>query len=206
MKTPAWIRNLDIFFLVISIILLILILFCPLIFILFSPPYNRIFASIILPVILVIFLWILYTHPFGAGFLPTEKKKIPKILEIAEIKKGDIVYDLGCGDARLVIEAAKYCQRAIGIEMDPLRYLISLLRVKISGLKNVQIRYGNFFNQDIRDADVVILFLSQGTNDRLRKKLEKLKRGTRIISHYYKFSGWETKAEDKKLKIYLYII
>lgn len=158
---------------------------------------------------LLIFLflfWVLYTHFFGAQFQPTARRKMARMLEYAALNKNDIAYDLGCGEARLVIAAARKCKKAIGIEIDPLRFLISLLKIKMLGLKNAKIIFGNLFKKDFRDASVVFLFLWQKANDRLQAKLAKLKKGTRIVSHYWVFKGWKPVKHDRKLRIYLYII
>ena len=158
---------------------------------------------------LLIFLfifWLFYSGFFGAEYCPTTKRKMKKMLEFAALRKKDISYDLGCGDGRLVIAAARKCKRAVGIEIDFFRFLFSFLKVKILGLKNARIIFGNFFRQDFKDANVVFLFLRQKANDRLQARLSKLKKGTRIVSHYWIFHGWKPVKQDRKLKIYLYVV
>lgn len=165
---------------------------------------SVIFASLL---VFFFFLWFSYTHFLGAQFYPTTRRKMQRMLEYANLKKSDIVYDLGCGDGRLVIAAAKRCREARGIEIDPLRFLLSWIKTKILGLKNAKIIFGDLFRQNLRDADVVFLFLWQTTNDRLRGKFEKeLKKGTRIVSHYWIFHGWNPVKKDDKLRIYLYVV
>ena len=155
--------------------------------------------------IFLFLLWFFYSRFFGAEFYPTTSKKMAKMLEYAVLKKKDAVYDLGCGDARLVISAARKCKKAVGVEIDPLRFFVSFLKVKFLGLRNARIIFGDLFRQDFNDADVVFLFLRQKANDKLQKKLAKLKKGTRIISHFWIFHGWKPVRQDKKLKVYLYI-
>lgn len=128
------------------------------------------------------------------------------MLEMAKVNNKDVVYDLGCGDARIIIASAKRCKKAVGIEIDPIRYLISSIKIKLLKIKNAQIIFGNLFNQNLKNADVVFLFLRQWSNDKLKKKLAKLKNGTRIVSHYWIFHGWKPIEEDKKLKLYFYVI
>lgn len=162
------------------------------------------FASLL---IFFFLLWFFYTGFLGAEFYPTTRRKMQKMLEYSSLKKTDIVYDLGCGDGRLVVAASRKCKEAVGIEIDPLRFLISWAKIKLLRLKNAKIIFGDLFRQDLKDADVVFLFLRQKTNDRLRKKFEKeLKKGTRIVSHYWIFHGWKPVKQDKKLRIYLYVI
>lgn len=160
--------------------------------------------SIILFLILLL-LWLAYTYLFGAEYFPTGNKKIEKMLKMAKVTRKDIVYDLGCGTGNLVLEASKVCKKAIGIEIDPIRYAIAKLNILIHRRKNAKIIFGNFFNKDISDADVILLFLRQKSNNQLKEKLKKIK-DLRIVSHYWKFSGWKPVKQDKKLKLYLYKI
>jgi precorrin-6B methylase 2 len=162
---------------------------------------------LILPLIAIISIF--WPFIIGAGWSPTSKRVVREMLEIAEVGSGDIVYDLGSGDGRIVIEAARvYHARAVGIEADPFRILWSQLTVVIFNLrKRVRIVWGNFFHQDISEATVVTLFLWQETNQRLKPKLqEELKPGTRVVSYYWNFEGWTPVQEDKKERVYLYIM
>lgn len=151
-------------------------------------------------------LWFFYSNFLGAEFYPTTRRKMKKMMEYAALRKNDVAYDLGCGDGRLVIAAARKCKKAVGIEIDPLRFFISFLKVKMLGLKNAKIVFGDLFKQNIKDADVVFLFLRQGANDRLQEKLAKLRKGTRIVSHYWIFKEWKAVKQDKKLRIYFYVV
>ena len=157
-------------------------------------------------VIFLFLFWLFYSGFFGAEFYPTTSKKMKKMLEFAALRKRDVAYDLGCGDGRLVVSAAGKCKKAVGVEIDFFRFLFSFLKVKILGLKNARIIFGNFFRQDFKDANVVFLFLRQKANDRLQARLSKLKKGTRIVSHYWIFHGWKPVKQDRKLKIYLYVV
>ncbi|MBI5148666.1 50S ribosomal protein L11 methyltransferase [Candidatus Pacearchaeota archaeon] len=157
-------------------------------------------------VLFLFLLWFYYSKLFGAEYFPTGKKKIKKMLEMAKVSKNDIVYDLGCGTGKMIIEASKRCKRATGIEIDPLRFAIAKVNAFLSRRKNVKILYGNFFHRNIDDANVILLFLRAKANDRLRKKLKKLKKRTRIVSHFWKFTGWKPVKVDKKLTLYYYRI
>ena len=164
---------------------------------------------VILGILIIFFflLWLSYTRILGAEFYPTTRRKMEKMLEFATLKKTDVVYDLGCGDGRLVIAAARRCRKAIGIEIDPIRYFISNLKIKFLGLKSAKIVIGNLFNRNLKDADVVFLFLNQKSNNKLQEKFNReLKKGTRIVSHYWIFKGWKAVMKDEKLRIYLYVI
>lgn len=156
-----------------------------------------------------LFVWIFWAVFIGAGWEPTSKRVIGKMLDMAEANSEDVVYDLGSGDGRIVIEAAKkYNSRAVGIEADPIRVLWSFIMVRFSKLHDkVKIKWGNLFNQDISSASIVTLFLWNSSNQKLKPKLlNELKPGTRVVSYVWMFNGWVPAKEDKKDRIYLYII
>jgi len=120
-----------------------------------------------------------------AIFIPLPMKTVEKILELAEIKKKDILYDLGSGDGRIVIMAAKrYGIKAVGIEKNIFLYFLSKIKVKINGVEDkVKIIHGDLFKQKISEASIVTIYLTQKLNDKLEPKLKReLKRGTKIIS------------------------
>jgi predicted RNA methylase len=131
------------------------------------------------------------------------------MLQMAEVKPGELVYDLGCGDGRVLVTAAgTFGARAVGVEVDVSRYLWSVFAVTLNGLwKRVRIIRQDMFSVDLRDADVVFAFLLQDTNERLKDKLRKeLRPGTRIISNTFTFSGFPLVAVDEELHLYLYKI
>jgi len=131
------------------------------------------------------------------------------MLDMAEVGTEDIVYDLGSGDGRIVINAVKkYNAKAVGLEADPSRVFWSRLVITLSGIGNrAKIVWGNFFNQNISEATVVTLFLSDTANQKLKSKfLEELKPGTRIVSYVWKFRGWKPVKADETEEIYLYVI
>jgi precorrin-6B methylase 2 len=145
----------------------------------------------------------------GAAWTPTSRMVVRRMLEMAEVDCRDIVYDLGSGDGRIVIEATKRHQaKAVGIEADPLRVFWSRLMIIVLGVHHlVKIVWGNIFHQDISEATVVTLFLLQKTNQKLKPKLQQeLKPGTRIVSYWWDFSGWVPTQVDKKERIYMYVM
>lgn len=136
---------------------------------------------------------LLWTWKLGAAWDPTPMKVINKILEYLEPKETDVVYDLGCGDGRFIIEAAKkYKCKAVGIEIDPIRYFITKLRVKLLGLGNrVKIVWGNFFDYPLNDATIVFCFLTEEANRKLEIKFSKeLSYGTIIVSYVWRMNGF----------------
>jgi len=130
----------------------------------------------------------------GAPFVPTPFKVLYRMIELADIKPGEKVYDLGCGDGRLVIEAnRKYEARAVGIEISPLAYVLARLRAVASGA-DVTLILGNFMNYDISDADVVFCYLLEGPMQKLQDKFRTLKKDCRIVCHQFEIPDWEPRA------------
>lgn len=121
----------------------------------------------------------------------------------------DVVYDLGSGDGRIVVEAAKtYHARAVGVEADPLRVLFSRLAIALRHLNGqAKVVWGNFFHVDLSEATIVTLFLSQDTNRRLMPKLmAELRPGTRVVSHVWTFEGWTPSSRDAEAELSLYVV
>lgn len=138
----------------------------------------------------------------------TSDEKIRQALELANVTKKDTVYDLGCGDGRVLILAAKeFNARGIGIEIDPLRFLISSMLLRSSGVSDkVQIKRKNFFDEDLSKATVVFLYLVPKALTKLRPKLLKeLKKGSRIVTIRYE-ANLNKISENKTLGIKLYKI
>ena len=137
-----------------------------------------------------------------APFLATPMEVVEKMLEIAQITKDDIVYDLGCGDGRIVISAAKlYGARGVGIDFNPKRIEESLERAQKEGVEHlVTFRIGDVLKADFSEATVVSTYLLTRSNARLRPLFEKqLKSGTRVVTHNYRVPGWEDKEIDSQM-------
>jgi SAM-dependent methyltransferase len=148
---------------------------------------------------------IVWTYFRGAPWVPTSMKMVHKMLKLAEVGPDDIVYDLGCGDGRTIITAARrYGARAVGIEIDPLRYIWCQVLVTIMGLRGrVRIIYGDFFTQDLTEATVIICYLLRDTNIKLEWKLKKeLHPGTNVVSNTFLFPGVKMVRQDGKARLY----
>jgi len=131
-----------------------------------------------------------------APFVPTPMIVVDKMLELGGIDKDDILYDLGCGDGRIVITAAKrFGTRGVGIDIDPQRIEESIRSAKEAGVEQlVEFRLQDVMKADIREATAVSLYLLPESNALLRPLLEaQLKPGTPVISHNYSIPGWEEK-------------
>lgn len=154
-------------------------------------------------------LSVIWPMAIGSAWEPTSMRIVRLMLEIAEVGPADIVYDLGSGDGRILVEAARRRQaRAVGIEADPFRVLWSRLMIALLDLRNrARIVWGNFFRQSISEATVVTLFLTQRTNQRLKAKLQQeLKPGTRVVSHVWTFDGWLPSKVDTEAEVYMYVM
>lgn len=159
--------------------------------------------------LVLIFLWIVWTWVIGAIFVPTPMDTVEKILKIADVNQKDTLIDLGSGDGRIILEAAKvFKARSIGIEADPLRVLWSRSRIRSYHLQDkVEVVWGNFFKTDLSKATVVTVYQGQEINYKLKTKFEKeLKPETRIVSYSFTFSGWEPIKKDPDSDVYLYKI
>jgi tRNA G37 N-methylase Trm5 len=126
-------------------------------------------------------------------YVPTPLAVVEAMLNVAGVKAGDVVYDLGCGDGRIVVEAAKRGASGIGIDIDPHRVAEANENVKRNGVGDrVKILNQDLFATDISDATVVTLYLLPSLNLKLRPTLWKtLKPGTRIVSHSFDMGDWK---------------
>ncbi len=171
--------------------------------------FYLIIIGLIVTVTSIIISWIMWSAVIGAGFQPTSKKLVKKMLEIAEIGPNDVLYDLGSGDGRIITEAVKsYGATAVGIEADPIRVLWSRMFLFLHRIRDKsKIKWGNFFNEDIIEATAVTLFLGRKANEKLKNKLvNELKPGTLVVSYVWTFHDWKPAKIDYMDKIYLYII
>jgi SAM-dependent methyltransferase len=132
-------------------------------------------------------------------YVPTPHDVVEKMLDMADVKKGDVVYDLGCGDGRIVIAAAKRGAKAIGYDIDPKRVKEARENVKKNKVEDLaKIEHEDVFTLDLSKANVVTLYLLPSLNVKLIPQLEKLKDGSRIVSHDFDMRGV---TEDKLVKL-----
>jgi cyclopropane fatty-acyl-phospholipid synthase-like methyltransferase len=127
-------------------------------------------------------------------YVPTPPEVVEAMLKVANVKAGDVVYDLGCGDGRIVVTAAqKYGARGIGIDIDPQRIKEANENVQKAGVGDrVKIMQADLFEVNISEATVVTLYLLPSLNVKLMPKLMKeLKPGTRIVSHAFDMGDWK---------------
>ncbi len=131
-------------------------------------------------------------------YVPTTEEAVKAMLKLADLKKSDIVYDLGCGDGRIVIAAAKeFGAHGVGIDINPVRIAEAKANAKKAGVENlVRFEENDLFLADIHEANVVTLFLLADINLKLRPKLLRdLKPGTRLVSNTFDMGDWRPDKE-----------
>lgn len=145
----------------------------------------------------------------GGAYSPTRSRAVKKMLEHARIQPGDVLVDLGAGDGRILLHAArKYGIPVVGIEIDPLRWCYCRLRLGLSGVRHLAtVRLANFFDVDLSFATVVTFYLSQAAADKLKAKFEaELPDGARVVSYRRPIRGWNPTLYDPEDDVYVYTI
>jgi SAM-dependent methyltransferase len=149
-----------------------------------------------------------------APFVPSPMDVVKRMLDLADLKPGEFLFDLGCGDGRIVLSAAKdYGSRAMGVDLNA--RLVDEARNMAENLglvDNALFVDGDIFDLDLRSADVVTMYLLKKANEKLRPKLEsELKTGARVVTHDFPILGWECQkrvdfeGETGRHSIYLYV-
>lgn len=144
-------------------------------------------------------------------YVPTPQPVVDKMLDLAAVTKGDIVYDLGSGDGRIVITAAKkYGVRGVGVDIDPERIKEANANAVLAGVSDkVKFLEQDLFKTDLKEATVVTLYLLPDVNLKLRPKLwQELKPGTRVVSHAFDMGDWapQQKVEVEGKTIYFWVV
>ena len=137
-------------------------------------------------------------------YVPSRNKVVKQLIKIANLKNGEKIYDLGCGDGRILIEAEKAAHannakiKTVGYEAAPIPFLLALIR-KHWNRSGTKIRMKNFFRQNLGDADVIFCYLGPDTAGKLANKIkDECRAGTRIYSHTFSFDGLPLKKSWPK--------
>lgn len=138
-----------------------------------------------------------------APYVPTKMDLIRKILQLAGVKKGKRFYELGSGDGRVVLEAAKLGAYSTGIEQSWLRVLYSKYKANRLNLKNTNFMHGNIFARNYNNADIVYIYLLSKGVQRLEEKLKReLKKGSVVITQTYHFPNWKPFKKEGDFWLY----
>ena len=157
--------------------------------------------------LLIAALYFLIPPFFGPPSIPTRHERIRKALQLAKLQPGETLYDLGAGDGRvLVIAAREFNARAVGIEIGPVQCAVSRGNALWNGVRSkVRIEARNFYQADVSEADVVFAYLTSDQAGRLQEKLKKeLKSGARIVTVSFNFPDWQHAHLDREDLLFLY--
>jgi len=169
-------------------------------------------TQIVLVIAAILILSVALAGLSFAPWVPAWKKDLPRIFKLAELKPGEVFYDLGCGNGKVVLYANKNFQaKAIGLEISLPLYLTCKIRQIFNYNKNLSFKFKDLYRQNLSNADVVYFFGMPDNVEKLKAKLEReLKPGTRVISYVFPVVGWQEIAKDKPnptdIAVYLYII
>jgi len=158
---------------------------------------------------LLVLLWILVPAFYGLPSKPTHPDRIRKALRLVKLKKDEVLYDLGAGEGRVLLIAAKeFGAKAIGIEVGPVQCAWMWLRATASGFSSrIKIQWGDFFKTELSDADVVFVYATSREVVKLAPHLEKkMKRGSRLVSISADFPEWEPYVFDEESLIFGYVM
>lgn len=147
-------------------------------------------------------------RPLDVPYVPTPQGVVNRMLEMADVRKEDLLYDLGCGDGRVVVTAAKrYGARGVGVDLDPERVAEARANARRAGVSDrAKFIVGDLFKTDLSDATVVTLYLLNSVNRELRPQLwRQLKVGTRVVSHAFDMGEeWPPEKTERVLGSNIY--
>jgi precorrin-6B methylase 2 len=165
--------------------------------------------AILLFVLIFALTWILVPAFYGLPSVPTQPERIRAALRLADLKPGEAFFDLGAGDGRtLVIAAREFEARATGIEVGPAQCLAARVNAWVRGVRSeVRVKRGNFYRADLRAADVVFVYATSRELSRLQKHLEsQLRAGARVVSVGSDFPNWNPAKVDREGLLFLYVV
>ena len=170
---------------------------------------ESLLISLFIIAILFLVFYGLWSIPNFSGlpWRPTSAERVRRALKMAKIQPGEVIYDLGSGDGRVLLQAVREFQvNAVGLEISPLLCLVSWLLVRANRLeKQVTIRRRDFYTTNLGQADVVFAYMTSRQVPRLLPHLEKqLKPGARVVTISFDLDGWEPQLVDREQLVFLY--
>jgi len=152
-------------------------------------------------------LWVIIPMFSGLPWIPTRQARIRQALHLARVSPGDVIYDLGSGDGRVLILAVReFGVHAVGIEISPIHCVVAKINAYIHGVNDhITIRWSSFYTANYSDADVVFLYMTSRQATRIRPRLEKqLHQGARVITISCEINGWHPVDFDREELIFIY--
>ena len=168
-----------------------------------------VFVIILLLVLTFALTWILVPALYRLPSVPTRPDRIRAALRLADLKAGEAFADLGAGDGRtLVIAAKEFGATATGIEIGPVQCLVCVVNAWRSGVRSqVRVRRGNFYRADVSEADVVFVYATSRELSRLQSHLQnQLRPGARVVTVGSNFPDWEATQTDRENLLFLYVM
>ena len=138
----------------------------------------------------------------GAPYLPSLNRHIETALDLLELQPGQTIYDLGCGDGRLLKAAARRGLKAVGYELNPIMFAYAWLTTR--NRKNIQVRFGDFWNVGLTNADAVYVFLLDKFMAKLDERLKNSGKHIKLASHTFKIPGKSPRAHKNGIYLYKY--
>ena len=171
-------------------------------------PYILLAGLLLLAVVMFLAgYWLILPGLAGLPWRPTSSARIRKALEVARLQPGETIYDLGSGDGRVLVMAAREFQaRAVGVEISPIYCLVGRFSAQMHGLEGlVRVVRGDFFTTDLSGADVVFAYMTSRQAARLKPVLDRqLQQGVRVVTISFDLDGWEPDQVDVAGLIFLY--
>jgi SAM-dependent methyltransferase len=170
---------------------------------------SNIIDTLLYIFVLSAFVTYLFACFSGAPWVPTKGKDVRRFLKLADVKPGQKMYDLGCGDGRLACATAKMGAESVGFEISLYPYILAKIRVFFSKNKEkVKILFKSFWHADLQDADIVFVWTLPATHNKIGRIFKgKLKKGCKVVSFVWPIEGWQPKvvdAPENSQKLFLY--
>ncbi len=156
--------------------------------------------------LILVGLWVAVPILSGLPWRPTSAGRIRQALQLVNLQPGELFYDLGAGDGRVLLAAAGFGARVVGVEISPVHCLVIWLAARMRGLgSQITVRCADFNRTTLADADVVFAYMTAGPAERLRPRLEaQLRPGSRVVTVSFSFKGWKPVAYDPETLVFVY--
>ncbi len=161
--------------------------------------FTDVFLYVFISLVFIVLVTAAFAGWKAAPYVPTWQRDVRRMLQLAQVKPGELVVDLGSGDGRFLVTASQeFGSQAVGYELSLLPYVVSLIRKRISRANRISVKFRDFYRADLSPADVVVCFLTPKAMKKLEPKFEReLRPGTRVVSFAFRLPGWPSSLVDK---------